>query len=129
MTASSGDTFLARDEVTGNSAGRVRAYFIGLAAWFAGWAAYASTVRGLTAAMVAAVLILFAWLLRRPLAALRYAPSAPASTGRAVGGRLGSMPVTDVLAMLAAGAPWAWALGGLLWMLPGRWLARRIAVT
>ena len=122
-------TFLARDEVTGNSPGRVRAYLIGLAAWFAGWAAYASTVRGWTALRVAVVLILFAWLLRRPLAALRYAPASPASTGRTVGGMLGAMPVTDVLAMLAAGAPWMWALGGLLWMLPGRWLARRIAVT
>jgi len=35
----------------------------------------------------------------------------------------------DSLGMLAAGAPFAWALGALLWMLPGRWLARRIAVT
>jgi 4-hydroxybenzoate polyprenyltransferase len=122
-------TFLARDEVTGNGMGRVRAYFTGLAAWFAGWAAFASTIRGWTAVAVAAVLILLVWLLRHALAALRHAPSSPASTGRTVGGMLGAMPVTDVLGMLAAGTPFAWALGGLLWMLPGRWLMRRIAVT
>lgn len=122
-------TFLARDEVTGNSPGRARIYFIGLAAWFAGWATFAATVRGWTAVAVAVALFLLAWLLRRPLAALRQSPSAPASTGRTVGGMLGAMPVTDSLGMLAAGAPFAWALGALLWMLPGRWLARRIAVT
>jgi 4-hydroxybenzoate polyprenyltransferase len=122
-------TFLARDEVTGNSPRRVRAYLVALAAWFAGWAAFASTVRGWTALAVLAALLLLAWLLRHALASLRQAPTSPASTGRTVGGMLGAMPVTDSLGMLASGTPFVWALGGLLWMLPGRWLMRRIAVT
>jgi 4-hydroxybenzoate polyprenyltransferase len=121
-------TFLARDEVTGNAPGRVRVFFVGFAAWFAGWAAFASTVRGWTALAVAGVLLLFLWLLRHALAGLRRSPSSPASTGKTVGGMLGVMPVTDALGMLAAGIPFGWALAGLLWILPGR-LARRIAVT
>ncbi len=122
-------TYLARDEVTGNSPARVRVFFVGLAAWLAGWAAWASTDRTWAAAAAVAVLLLFAWLLRDAIAGLRRMPASPAATGKTVGGMLGAMPVTDVLGMLAAGTPLPWALGGLLWMLPGRWLARRFYTT
>lgn len=122
-------TFLARDEVTGNSRFRARIFFVGLAAWFAGWAAFASTERSWTAAGVVVVLLLHAWLLRHALAGLRRMPASPAVTGKTVGGMLGTMPVTDTLGMLATGVAAPAALAGLLWMLPGRWLARRFYST
>lgn len=122
-------TFLARDEVTGNTPARARAFLAGLAAWLAGWSAWASTDRTWAAGAAVAVLLLFVWLLRGGIAALRREPSSPAATGRTVGGMLGAMPATDALGMLAAGTSLPWALAGLLWMLPGRFLMRRIAVT
>jgi 4-hydroxybenzoate polyprenyltransferase len=122
-------TFLARDEVRGNSGLRVRVFFAGLAAWFAGWAAYASTERSWISAGVVVVLVLHFWLLRDAIAGLRRMPDSPATTGKTVGGMLGTMPATDTLGMLAVGVAWPWALAGLLWMLPGRWLARRFYST
>lgn len=122
-------TFLARDEVAGNSIRRVRVFFVGMAAWFAGWAAFASTERSWIAVGVVAVLLLHAWMLRHALAGLRRMPASPAVTGKTVGGMLGTMPVTDTLGMLATGVAAPAALAGLLWMLPGRWLARRFYST
>jgi hypothetical protein len=126
-------TFLARDEVQGNSILRVRCFFAGLAAWFAAWAAFASLDPSWRSLAVVAVLFLHAWLLRNPIVGLRRMPASPATTGKTVGGMLGTMPATDVLGMLAVGAAWPWAplvaMGGLLWMLPGRWLARRFYTT
>lgn len=122
-------THLARDEVRGNSATRVRVFFGGLAAWFAGWAAYAATEHSWLSLPVVAVLLLHVWLLKDAITGLRRMPASPATTGKTVGGMLGTMPATDVLAMLATGTPWPWALGGLLWMLPGRFLARRFYST
>jgi hypothetical protein len=49
----------------------------------------------------------------------------PRNTGRTVGALLRSVPFADVLAMLAAGAPLAAALPGLLWILPA-WLIGRL---
>lgn len=122
-------TWLARDEVQGNSLRRVKVFLVGFAAWFAGWAAYASTVRSWVSVGVLVVMLLHFWLLRHVLAGLRAAPTAPASTGRAVGGMLGTMPATDALAMLATGVAIPWALAGLVWMVPGRFLARRFYTT
>lgn len=122
-------TYLARDEVAGNSGLRVRVFFAGLAAWFAGWAAFASTRHSLVSLGVVAVLALHVWLLKDALAGLRSMPASPATTGKTVGGMLGTMPATDALGMLAAGVAWPWALAGLLWMLPGKWLARRFYST
>lgn len=122
-------TYLARDEVTGNSAGRVRLFFIGFAAWFSGWAAFAATNHSLASLGVVAVLVLHLFLLKDALAGLRSLPGSPATTGKTVGGMLGSMPVTDALAMFATGAAWPAALAGLLWMLPGKRLARRFYST
>lgn len=122
-------TFLARDEVQGNAPGRVKLFFGVLAAWYAAWAAHAATTGGLAALAVTAVLVLHFWLLKEAYAGLRGMPASPASTGRTVGGLLGTLPATDALAMLAAGVAAPWALAALLWILPARWLARRIAVT
>lgn len=122
-------TFLARDEVQGNSLRRVKTFMIGFAAWFAGWAAYASTARSWVSVAVVAVLVLHFWLLKDAIAGLRRMPTSPATTGKTVGGMLGSMPATDALAMLATGVALPWAFAGLLWMLPGRWLARRFYST
>jgi 4-hydroxybenzoate polyprenyltransferase len=122
-------TFLARDEVQGNSIRRVQVFMVGFAAWFAGWAAYASTVRSWVSVGVVIVLVLHFWLLKNAIAGLRQMPASPATTGKTVGGMLGSMPATDALAMLATGVAIPWALAGLLWMLPGKWLARRFYST
>lgn len=122
-------TFLARDEVRGNSLRRVKAFMMGFAAWFAGWAAYASTTRSWVSVGVVAVLILHFWLLKNAIAGLRRMPASPATTGKTVGGMLGSMPATDALAMLAGGVALPWAFAALLWMLPGRLLARRFYST
>jgi hypothetical protein len=122
-------TWLARDEVQGNSGIRVRVFFAGLAAWFAGWAAFASTERSWISLGIVVVLIGLFWLLKDALIGLRRMPASPATTGKTVGGMLGAMPATDTLGMLAAGVIWPWALAGLLWMLPGRWLARRFYST
>jgi hypothetical protein len=122
-------TFLARDEVRGNSILRVRFFFAGLALWGAGWAIFAAVAWSRLTLAVLAVLLLQAWLLRNALTGLRRMPASPATTGKTVGGMLGTMPATDALGMLAAGVAWPWALSGLLWMLPGRWLARRFYTT
>jgi hypothetical protein len=122
-------TYLARDEVQGNSAARVRMFFIGFAAWFSAWAAFAATSHSLASFGVVAVLVLHLFLLKDALARLRSMPGSPATTGKTVGGMLGSMPVTDTLGMLATGIAWPWALAGLAWMLPGKWLARRFYAT
>ncbi|HLU69262.1 MAG TPA: UbiA family prenyltransferase [Fibrobacteria bacterium] len=122
-------TWLARDEVQGNSVSRVKIFMVGFAAWFAGWAAYAVTTRSWVSVGVVVALIVHFWLLKNAIAGLRAMPTSPASTGRTVGGMLGTMPATDALAMLATGVAIPWALAGLLWMLPGRLLARRFYST
>jgi hypothetical protein len=122
-------TWLARDEVRGNSVRRVRVFMMGFAAWFAAWAAYASTVRSWISLGVVAVLVLHFWMLKNAIAGLRRMPGSPATTGKTVGGMLGTMPATDALAMLATGVAIPWALSALLWMLPGKWLARRFYST
>ncbi len=122
-------TYLARDEVTGNSVSRARVFFMGFAAWFSAWAAFAATSHSLASLGVVAVLVVHLFLMKDALAGLRTMPGSPATTGKTVGGMLGSMPATDALAMFAAGVFWPAALAGLVWMLPGKWLARRFYST
>jgi hypothetical protein len=122
-------TFLARDEVQGNSVRRVRWFLIGLAAWFAAWAAWSMTRFSWVSLLGFAVLLLHAWLLKDALGGLRRQPSSPPATGRTVGALLRTLPVTDTLGMLAAGVAAPWALLGLAFMLPGRFLARRFYST
>jgi 4-hydroxybenzoate polyprenyltransferase len=122
-------TYLARDEVQGNSLGRVRFFFFGLAAWFAAWASYAALHPRLGALLLAAVLALLLYLLSEALSGLRRNPGAAPATGKTVGALLRSLPAVDVVGMLAAGVAWPWALLGLAWMLPGRFLAKRFYST
>jgi hypothetical protein len=132
-------TYLARDEVGGNSIQRVRFFLIGMAAWFAAWSAWSVTHFSWLSVIGFAVLIFHAWLLSDAVGGLRRNPTSPAATGKTVGALLRSMPVTDVLGMVAAGvAFWPlfggqfvvpWALLGLAWMLPGRLIPRRFYST
>jgi 4-hydroxybenzoate polyprenyltransferase len=136
-------TYLARDEVQGNSIRRVRYFLIGMAAWFAAWSAWSVTHFSWRSLLAFAVLIFHAWLLRDVVGGLRRSPTSPAATGKTVGALLRTLPVTDTLGMLAAGVVFwpfgldaagvrfgvPWALLGLAWMLPGRFLARRFYST
>ncbi|MDQ3000114.1 MAG: UbiA family prenyltransferase [Fibrobacterota bacterium] len=116
-------TFLARDEVGGNSRRRTRLFLAGVALWFIAWSAAAFTW------FRAEIFLAVAWLalalfLRRPLRNLASDPS-PKHTGQMVGGMLRMVPLVDVLAMLANQVPYEFALAGALWILPayavGKW--------
>lgn len=122
-------TYLARDEVQGNSALRVRVFFFALAAWFAAWASFAALHPWLNTFLLAAVLAFHLFLLSGALSSLSRAPGQAASTGKTVGAMLRTLPAVDVAGMLAASVAWPWALLGLAWMLPGRFLARRFYST
>jgi 4-hydroxybenzoate polyprenyltransferase len=116
-------TFLARDEVGGNSRKRSRLFLAGLALWFIGWSAAAFTWFRPETFLPVAWLAL-ALLLRAPLRNLAADPS-PKHTGQMVGGMLRLVPLVDVLAMLANQVPPEFALAGALWILPafavGKW--------
>lgn len=136
-------TYLARDEVQGNSAVRARFFLMGIAAWFAAWSAWTVTHFSWLSLIGFGVLIFHAWLLKGAVGGLRRNPTSPSATGKTVGALLRSMPVTDLLGMLAVGVafwPWQgslahghfvfpWALLGLAWMLPGRFIPRRFYAT
>lgn len=116
-------TFLARDEVAGNSGGRIKAFLAGLGLWFAGWAAVA-LIWYRAQHLLALAWLTLAMLLRTPLRDLAGDPS-PKNTGRMVGMLLRCVPLVDVLAMLANGVPWQYAVAGVLWIIPayavGKW--------
>jgi len=128
-------TYLARDEVQGNSLSRVRVFFFGIAAWFAVWASFAAQAPfaaahpWLNTLILALVLALHLYLLSDALSGLRRNPGSAPATGKTVGAMLRTLPVVDVVGMLAVGVAWPWALLGLAWMLPGRFLARRFYST
>ncbi len=136
-------TYLARDEVQGNSIQRIRFFLMGVAAWFAAWCAWSVTHFSWLSLVVFAVLLFHGWLLSDAVGGLRRNPTSPAATGKTVGALLRTLPVTDVLGMLAAGVafwPYSgsagygqfmmpWALVGLAWMLPGRLIPRRFYST
>ena len=107
-------TFLARDEVGGNSRRRAALFLGGIGIWFAGWAA-------------AAILWYRAehpLCLRNPLRDLAADPS-PRHTGKAVGMLLRYVPLVDVVALFANHVPWEYAAAGALWIVPaflvGKW--------
>jgi hypothetical protein len=136
-------TYLARDEVRGNSASRARLFLVGIAAWFAAWSAWAVTHFSWLSIIGVALLVFHAWLLKDAVGGLRRNPTSPAATGKTVGALLRTLPVTDALGMLAAGvAFWPyqgamgyghfvvpWALLGLAFLLPGRFIPRRFYAT
>jgi 4-hydroxybenzoate polyprenyltransferase len=109
-------TFLAKDEVQGNSRRRARLFLIGFAAWMIAW----SLVIWLLVRPdlpAAAVWLLLALNVREPLRNLAKDPS-PKHTGQAVGGMLRLVPVVDVMAMLACAVPPLFAFWGLFWIVP-----------
>lgn len=120
-------TFLARDEVQGNALGRVRAFLFMLGLWFGAWVAMG--IRGLAPWWgIVATLGGMAYFLAPPLGALWRQPK-PGTTGRMVGALLRCIPLVDMLALWAAGAPWPVALAMLLFLLPGPWLMKRFYST
>jgi 4-hydroxybenzoate polyprenyltransferase len=116
-------TFLARDEVGGNSRRRAGQFLAGLGLWFLAWCAAAFTWFRSESFLALAWLAL-AMFLRGPLRNLATDPS-PKHTGQMVGGMLRLVPLVDVLGMLANQVPPAYALAGALWILPayavGKW--------
>lgn len=115
-------TFLARDEVGGNTKARAFRFLAGLGIWFAAWAAAALTWYK-TQHLLALAWLALAMALRTPLRTLAGDPS-PKHTGKMVGMMLRCVPLVDVVAMLANGAPWPYAVAGVLWILPA-WLVAR----
>lgn len=122
-------TYLARDEVKGNSFLRIRIFFGGLALWSMAWMGSAIYFHSLISVLLLAVLLLQLRFLHPALNALwRDKGSAPA-TGKTVGAMLRTMSCTDCIGMLAAGADPIMALLTLGFMLPGPFLARRFYST
>ena len=80
--------------------------------------------QSLTILAMGAVWLIHLLFLLRPFRDLARDPS-PRHTGRTIGAMLRTVPLADVLAMLAAGAPLIAALPGMLWILPA-WLVGRL---
>ncbi len=109
-------TYLARDEVQGNTKRRLLIYEIGLGLWFFTWALIAFTLYG------AQTYIPMAWLslaicLRVPLHNL-ILENTPKHTGQMIGAMLRFVPIVDVIAMLTNGVEIRTAIFGALWILP-----------
>ncbi len=124
-------TFLARDEVQGNSQRRMRLFFAGLSIWALAWAMTAlatAPAHALGFLLLLAGGLALAFQLFHPLRRLWHEPSA-AHTGRSVGALLRSLPLVDLLALAAAGVAWPWTLGQAFFLLPGAWMMRKIKVT
>lgn len=121
-------TYLARDEVQGNTRLKVRLFLGGMVLWFAAWALAiwmsSDPGQGLVVVAMMAVLVAHQVFLLKPFRALASDPSPP-NTGKTIGALLRTVPLADVLAMLAAGAPLIYALPGVLWILPA-WLVGRL---
>ena len=122
-------TYLARDEVKGNSSVRVRIFFGGIALWFGLWLGFAASHFSYLSFILLAVSIFHLRLLSVPLRKLRMEPGSPPATGKTIGALLRSLPLVDVVGMLGAAVAWPWALLGLAWMLPGPFLAKRFYST
>lgn len=121
-------TYLARDEVRGNTRLKVRLFLGGMVAWFVSWALAiwmsSGPGQGLVVVAMMAVLVAHQAFLLKPFRTLAADPS-PRNTGKTIGALLRTVPLADVLAMLAAGAPLIYALPGALWILPA-WLVGRL---
>ncbi|MEO6095199.1 MAG: UbiA family prenyltransferase [Fibrobacteria bacterium] len=131
-------TFLARDEVGGNSRRRSLLFLSGVGLWFIAWLIAAligfrteRIIRPMSPMnpMSPILLMTLPWLglalfLRKPLRNLATDPS-PKHTGQMVGGMLRMVPLVDVLAMLANSVPPEFSLVGALWIVPafavGKW--------
>lgn len=120
-------TYLARDEVGGNSRQRAARFLAGLGVWFAGWAAAAILwFRG--EHLLALAWLALAMALRNPLRDLARDPS-PKHTGKTVGSMLRYVPLVDVIAMFANQVPWEFAAAGALWIVPAYLVAKKFYST
>ena len=122
-------TYLARDEVKGNSARRVRLFFALLVLWALAWSTFSGMHLALETLWIAGLIVFHFRMLRAPMSALWKNPSSPQATGRMVGTLLRTLPVTDALGMIAVGVYWPWALAALAFMLPGPFLMKRFYST
>jgi 4-hydroxybenzoate polyprenyltransferase len=120
-------TFLARDEVGGNTRLRARLFLGGLATWFLAWA-MVSYFRIRTEAALAMIWALLGLSLRNPLRNLAREPS-PRHTGQMVGALLRLVPLVDVMAMLANQVPLPVALCGALWIVPAYFAGKMFYTT
>lgn len=120
-------TFLARNEVSGNSRRRANLFLGGFALWMIGWgvAIWLWVRPDLPAGLVWLMLALN---VRPPLRNLARDPS-PKHTGQAVGGMLRFVPLVDALAMLANQVPPIIAFGGILWIVPAYIVGKRFYST
>lgn len=109
-------TYLARDEVSGNSQARKRNYFWLMGLWLAVWLVVAFK-QFPSIFILPLIWVLLVMLLRRPLQKLWKSPS-PKHTGQMVGTMLRLVPIIDVLAMLVNHVPPTQALIGVLWVIP-----------
>src|SRR6185295_11290127 len=116
-------TYLARDEVKGNSSTRIRVFFAGLCLWFGLWLGFAASHYSYVSFILLAVSLFHLRMLSIPLKKLRSEPGTPTATGKTIGTLLRTLPLVDVVGILGAAVFWPWALLGLAWMLPGPFLA------
>lgn len=120
-------TYLARDEVQGNSRARVRTFLFYFGLWLGAWIALGW--RGLAPWWgVMATLAALVALIGQPLGALWRKPS-PAHTGRMVGSLLRGIPLVDMLGLWAGGLPWHVVLSMAVFMVPGPLLMKRFYST
>jgi 4-hydroxybenzoate polyprenyltransferase len=109
-------TYLARDEVGGNSRKRARIFFAGIATWFICWSG-TSFIWYRNEFSLHLIWLALALLLMQPFRNLALNPS-PKHTGQMIGSLLRLVPLIDVMAMLANHVPVTSALIGTLWIVP-----------
>ena len=109
-------TFLARDEVAGNSRQRTHFFLAGLGGWFMLWSATAF-IWYRHEYYLPMVWLALAMLLRYPIRDLAR-ESTPKNTGKLVGTLLRLVPLVDVMGMIANDVPPGLALAGAIWILP-----------
>jgi 4-hydroxybenzoate polyprenyltransferase len=121
-------TYLARDEVQGNSRLKAKLFLSGITVWFMGWSLAIwlghAPGQGLQAIVLGLVWVGHVLFLMPVFRNLARDPS-PKHTGKTVGAMLRTVPMADCMAMLACGAPPVAALLGLLWILPA-WLVGKV---
>lgn len=121
-------TYLAKDEVQGNSRLKAKLFLSGITVWFMVWSIVIwmghAPGQGLQAMVLGLVWIGHVLFLLGPFRNLARDPS-PKHTGKTIGALLRTVPMADCMAMLVAGAPPVAALVGLLWILPA-WMAGKL---
>ncbi len=122
-------TFLAREETRGNSSGRIKVFFAGLALWILVWVFFALQQPMMNFLLLSSILLLLLRRLYFPLKKLWQEPHLPSSTQRSVGTLLGCLPLADVMAMFLSGVAWPFALAGWIFTLPGPFLTKRFYST